>query len=219
MAEKYTLLLVDDHFIVRNGIKMLMEHIPEVGKIYEAGSAAEAIKMCHEQDFDIIFMDINMPDMNGMEATEVLLKMKPHLKIVCLSMHGEYAYVSKMLSLGVSGYLMKDCEPEEFPLAVRTVGSGKKYYGKGITDMLIERHTTFGRNNQLAADAKVVHEITPRELEIVSFIVQGLTNVEIAQKLMLSSRTIDAHRRNILQKTNCKNTAALVKYALDNRLV
>ena len=218
MEKKYSILLVDDHKIVRNGLRMIIEGITEIESITEANNGKEAIEICRDNNFDVIFMDINMPEMNGMDAAEEILKIKSDAKIVCLSMHNEYVYISKMLSIGAYGYFLKDCEPEEFPLAIKTVANNQKYYGKGVTDILIYKQAVgLNKNNDKAN--KINSDITDREIEVIALIVEGLTNAEIANKLHLSTRTIDAHRRNILSKTNCKNTAALVKYAIENKLV
>jgi two-component system nitrate/nitrite response regulator NarL len=120
-----------------------------------------------------------------------------------------------MLALGAYGYLIKDCDPEEFYLAIKAVANNQKYYSRGVTDILINKHlSTEDKNGN-----KIVNEISEREIEVLKYIIDGYTNAEIATKLFLSTRTIDSHRRNILKKTNCKNSAALVKFAMDNKLV
>ncbi|CAG0993380.1 Transcriptional regulatory protein DegU [Flavobacteriales bacterium] len=213
--KKRNILLVDDHVLVRNGLKLMLQSNPEVGQITEASNGHDAINLCSEKEFDMVFMDINMPEMNGIETSEIILKMKPQTKIVCLSMHNEFTYISKMLDIGAYGYLLKDCEPEEFSIAIRSVANNQKYYSRGVTDVLIKKHLT--KNTDTGKESQI--EISGRELEVLKFIIDGLTNAEIAGKLVLSIRTVDSHRRNILKKTNCKNTAALVKYAIENRLV
>jgi DNA-binding NarL/FixJ family response regulator len=215
MNKKQNILLVDDHALVRNGLKMILEKNPAIAQITEACNGKEAVNLCNEKNYDLVFMDINMPELNGIDATEIILKMKPETKIVCLSMHNEYTYVSKMLALGAYGYLIKDCDPEEFYLAIKAVANNQKYYSRGVTDILINKHlSTEDKNGN-----KIVNEISEREIEVLKYIIDGYTNAEIATKLFLSTRTIDSHRRNILKKTNCKNSAALVKFAMDNKLV
>lgn len=215
MNKKKNILLVDDHSLVRNGIKMMLEKNPEVAQITEACNGKDAVNLCNEKDYDMVFMDINMPELNGIDATEIILKMKPNTKIVCLSMHNEYAYVSKMLALGAYGYLIKDCDPEEFSLAIKAVSNNQKYYSRGVTDILINKHL----NSDNVEKNKKLNDISEREIEVLKYVVEGLTNAEIGAKLFLSTRTIDSHRRNILKKTNCANTAALVKFAIDNKLI
>lgn len=215
MNKKKNILLVDDHSLVRNGIKMMLEKNPEVAQITEASNGKDAVNFCNEKDYDMVFMDINMPELNGIDATEIILKMKPNTKIVCLSMHNEYAYVSKMLALGAYGYLIKDCDPEEFSLAIKAVSNNQKYYSRGVTDILINKHL----NSDNSQKNKKLNDISEREIEVLKYVVEGLTNAEIGAKLFLSTRTIDSHRRNILKKTNCANTAALVKFAIDNKLI
>lgn len=215
MNKKQNILLVDDHALVRNGLKMILEKNPAIAQITEACNGKDAVNLCNEKNYDLVFMDINMPELNGIDATEIILKMKPETKIVCLSMHNEYTYVSKMLALGAYGYLIKDCDPEEFSLAIKAVANNQKYYSRGVTDILINKHlSTEDKNGN-----KIVNEISEREIEVLKYIIDGYTNAEIATKLFLSTRTIDSHRRNILKKTNCKNSAALVKFAMDNKLV
>lgn len=215
MNKKKNILLVDDHSLVRNGIKMMLEKNPEVAQITEACNGKDAVNLCNEKDYDMVFMDINMPELNGIDATEIILKMKPNTKIVCLSMHNEYSYVSKMLALGAYGYLIKDCDPEEFSLAIKAVSNNQKYYSRGVTDILINKHL----NSDNVEKNKKLNDISEREIEVLKYVVEGLTNAEIGAKLFLSTRTIDSHRRNILKKTNCANTAALVKFAIDNKLI
>jgi len=215
MNKKKNILLVDDHSLVRNGIKMMLEKNSEIAQITEACNGKDAVNLCNEKDYDMVFMDINMPELNGIDATEIILKMKPNTKIVCLSMHNEYSYVSKMLALGAYGYLIKDCDPEEFSLAIKAVSNNQKYYSRGVTDILINKHL----NADNVEKNKKLNDISEREIEVLKYVVEGLTNAEIGAKLFLSTRTIDSHRRNILKKSNCANTPALVKFALENKLI
>ncbi|WKZ74884.1 MAG: response regulator transcription factor [Vicingaceae bacterium] len=129
--KKRNILLVDDHVLVRNGLKLMLQSNPEVGQITEASNGHDAINLCSEKEFDMVFMDINMPEMNGIETSEIILKMKPQTKIVCLSMHNEFTYISKMLDIGAYGYLLKDCEPEEFSIAIRSVANNQNIIAVG----------------------------------------------------------------------------------------
>lgn len=214
--KKLVLLLVEDHALVREGLKKVIETFSFVHRIDTASHGAEAIEKVKKNNYDLILMDISMPEMNGVEATQAILQLKPHQKILGLSMHAEESFISEMIRKGAKGYVLKDADVEEIAEAIQSVANGKTYLSSKASEILI---------NILRADQKTssrlqnaTYDLSAREKEILHYIINGYTNKEIAEKLNLSSRTIDAHRRNILQKTGCKNTAALVKWAIEKNI-
>lgn len=214
--KKLVLLLVEDHTLVREGLKKVIETFSFVHRIDTASHATEAIEKVRKNNYDLILMDISMPEMNGIEATEAILQLKPQQKILGLSMHAEESFISEMIRKGAQGYVLKDADVEEIAEAIQSVVSGKSYLSDKASKVLID----ILRSGQKppSQSNNTIHILSLREKEILHYIINGYTNKEIAEKLNLSSRTIDAHRRNILQKTGCKNTAALVKWAIENNI-
>lgn len=209
------ILLVDDHDIVRDGIQMLLED--EVGfKIAaEAENGDEALEACEEHDIDLIIMDINMPGMNGIEATEKIKETYPEIKVLALTMMDEDQHIRQMIEAGASGYILKSSDKIELVKAISTIIDGKHYFSDDATQSVMMDLVKGTTENQQSDPGN----ITDREKEVLELIVQQYTNQEIAEELYISTRTVDAHRRNLLQKTGSKNTAGLVTYAIKHDLV
>lgn len=157
-----------------------------------------------------------MPELNGIEATEIIMKQKPDTKILVFSAYDKEKEVRKMLELGALGYVLKDDAPDELFEAIKAVSEGKQYLSRNVSNKLLNNLflKNDGKREQVQADI-----ISERELEVLRYICDGFTNKEIGEKLNISERTVDSHRRNLLQKTNCKNSAELVKYAFTNNLI
>ncbi len=212
---KIKILLVDDHQIVRDGIKaMLLPVKDEIEIAAEASNGAEAVQMIEKEPYDVVLMDINMPELNGIDATEIIKKRHPATRILALTMHAEEGFIVNMIKAGADGYILKESGRDELVNAIKAVRGGKKYYSNEVSVTMI---------NSMLSDkpsaTKVVGDLSKRELEVLQLIVDGFTNMEIADKLFISNRTVDTHRRNLLQKLNVRNTAELVKFALKNGLV
>lgn len=207
--------IVDDHKIVRDGIKIMVEDHPGFDIICEAENGKEAIEQCSSHQVDVVIMDITMPVMDGIEATKTLKEKYPDIKVLALTMLSEDQHIRKMIKAGASGYILKNSGKQELIKAIETIVDGKHYFSNDATQAILQELVTPKVNK--VNDADDVH-ITERELEVLKLIVNEFTNQEIADKLYVSVRTIDAHRRNLLQKTGAKNTAGLVKYALKNKL-
>ena len=217
---KAKLLLVDDHKVVRDGIKYTLElHGKLEVEIDEAESGSEAIRMAKLFKYDLIIMDITMPDVDGVEATTEITKQDKNIKILALSMHDEEYHIVRMMQAGAFGYMLKDGGSEEMIKAITTVLKGERFYSSAVAvklmgnyhDDIVDRKP---RSRQLYKGL-----LTKRELEVLNLIADELTNEEIAKKLFVSKRTIDAHRQNILNKTQVKNTAGLIRYMVKNNLV
>lgn len=212
---KYRIILVDDHTLFRNGLKGLLDMRPECEVVGEASDGEEFLELLAKVEADVVFLDIDMPRMNGIDAAREALKRRPGLNIITLSMHGDEEYYFSMVSLGVKGFLLKNSDFEEVITAVTTVAGGGSYFSQDLLCALVGslKHTS------ASTDAGREEELSEREREILLQICKGLSNQEIADVLFISKRTVDKHRANILDKTGCRNTANLVVYAIKNGLV
>ena len=208
------ILLVDDHDIVRDGIRMLLEDEVGFGIEAEAENGEEAIDACKEHDIDLIIMDISMPGMNGIEATEKIKESSPDIKVLALTMMDEDQHIRQMIEAGASGYILKSSDKIELVDAITTILEGKHYFSNDATQSVM-MDLVKGTDEKDETDPG---NITDREKEVLELIVQQHTNQEVADKLHISTRTVDAHRRNLLQKTGAKNTAGLVTYAIKHNL-
>jgi DNA-binding NarL/FixJ family response regulator len=213
--DKVKLFLVDDHKIFREGLKHLIE-VEEVGTVIaEAGNGQEFLTKLEDATPDIVLMDISMPQMNGIEATQLARDKYPDLKVLALSMHGDEEYYYKMIEAGVKGFLLKDSGIKEIERAIYAVLDGESYFSNELLRQIIS-----GMNHKKGNESAIEKDgISARELEVLKLICAGLTNEEIADKLCISAQTVKGHRSNLLSKTNCKNSASLVMYAIKNKVV
>ncbi|MBN2745193.1 MAG: response regulator transcription factor [Bacteroidales bacterium] len=205
------IIIVDDHKLFREGLSFLLENSGLPITIREASGASELFALIANQKPDIVFMDIEMSEMNGIDVTKLLLDKFPEIKVLGLSMYCDDYYYSEMINAGAVGFLMKNSSFEQVKQAVLDVMEGKNYFSSEILNLIV---SNLRRNQSLIGNA----ELTARELEVLVLICEGLSNHQIADRLFLSKRTIDKHRENILLKTNSKNTAELVVYAIRNRI-
>ncbi len=222
--EKYTILQVDDHALFRNGLKLLLNSHPRFRVVGATGREMLGWLEQAERLPDVVLLDIAMPDMNGIEAAAEALKHWPELRIITLSMYGEEDYYFKMVSQGVKGFLLKNSDITEVYAAIEAVLEGGSYFSQELLFNLVSnlRSSSDSEAEELPeAEEEATDEaaLSAREKEILLLICKGMTNYEIADTLFISKRTVDKHRANILEKTNCKNTANLVVYAIKNGLV
>ena len=204
------IVLVDDHALFRNGLKGLISMREGYSVVGEAGDGSEFLEMLPTLEADVIFMDISMPNVGGEEATRKALALRPDLNIITLSMFGDEAYYTRMVEAGAKGFLLKDSAIEEVFEAIDAVVSGGDYFSQRLLSSM---------SGRLRGTEHPSAELSSREIEVLLSICRGLSNQEIADKLFISKRTVDAHRANILEKTGCKNTASLVVYAIKHHLV
>jgi DNA-binding NarL/FixJ family response regulator len=209
------LLLADDHKIVRDGIKLMLEPQAGIDVVAEADNGKEVLKKLKDQVIDLVVMDINMPEMDGVTATKTIKENFPNVKVLALTMSNDDLHIRQMIQAGASGYIMKSAGRNELKEAIETIMEGKHYFSHEATQSIM-MDLVKGKGKSSTPDP--IH-ITDRELEILELIVKEFTNQEIAEKLFISSRTVDAHRRNLLQKTGARNTAGLVKYAFQHNLI
>lgn len=211
---KPKLIIVDDHLIFRQGLTSLINFENIATVIGEASNGIEFLSLLSSLKPDLVLMDIDMPHMNGMEATKKALEIMPDLKIIAFTMYADEEYYYKMIDMGVKGFILKSSGINELEKAIQDVVMGESYFSNELLRKIINN---MGRN----ADKKPVDSgrLTARELEVLQHICLGLNNEEMADKLFISAKTIKSHRSNILEKTNCKNTPALILYAVKNKLI
>ena len=214
-SQKLKIYIVDDHKLFREGLKLLLSNQEFVRHIYEASNGKEFIENLSFVDCDIVLMDIEMPEMNGIEATGAALRVKPGLKVIVLSMYGDEQYYYKMVDAGVKGFVLKNSGIEKVIEAIHRVAAGENYFSEELLVNILNHMREGGKPEPEVPD----NEISGRELEILYHVCLGLSNQEIADKLFISKRTVDKHRANLLSKTGCRNTAALVMYAIKNKMI
>ena len=213
--EKISLIIVDDHKIFRDGLKLLLSRFPNLELLGEASNGAEFLELIKTKMPDIVFMDINMPKIDGLEATRLALQQNPDMKIIVLTTFLEETYIEQMITAGVEGYMLKNSELNEFDRAIHRVYAGGNYFSEEIVGMLLSDIKRF-RNQQDHSDK---HGFTTRETEILKLICKGLGNEQIANSTFVSVKTVEKYKRILFQKTNTRNTVNLVIYAFKNQLV
>lgn len=205
--KKWNIYLVDDHALFREGLRFLLQKMDGVSMIYEAENGAELLQGLEQYEVDLILLDIEMPVMNGIETAERALKIRPDMKIIALSMYADDNYYASMIEAGADGFLLKNSSFSEVKRAIEEVMNGKNYFSLEILQAILNRLNR-------PKEQKEAQELTERENEVLFHICQGLSNTQIAEELGISKRTVDKHRENLLQKTQSKNTANLVIYAI-----
>ncbi len=210
--EKIRIIITDDHQLFRNGLKILLNAFPEFEVTGEASNGEEFLKLIRDTCADVALMDINMPEMDGIEATRKALKICPELDIIALSMYGEEEYYYKMVDAGAKGFILKDSDISEVKEAILTVNNGGSFFSQELLYHVIQK-IKHRENESKSAN------LSKREKEILLKICEGLSNQEIAENLFISKRTVDKHRANLLGKTNSKNTASLILFAIRHKLI
>lgn len=215
MSAPLSIILADDHALVRAGIRTLLEKLPGVTILAEAGDGRETIALAHARQPDLVIMDITMPGMNGFEATARIVREVPKSKVLILSMHTAEDYVLQALRAGASGYLLKDAATAELELALTAVRRGQTYLSPTISTEVLARHRQHA-NDPRAEQTKT---LTPRMREIVQLIAEGRSTKEIAFLLNLSVKTVETHRMHLMARLNLHDVAGVVRYALRTGLI
>ncbi len=216
-AEKIKVLLTDDHKLIRDGIKSMLENTVDIEVIGSVSSGEESINETRQNRPDVILMDIMMRGMTGIEATRWIKEFDPTIKIVLVTMEISKEYVSAGIKSGVDGYLPKDVDKETLLEAVRTVHAGGRFFNDAIMKLVFE---DFYSNEKLkSTDKKLPNDLTKREHEILGLVASGRTNKEVAEALFISIKTVETHKTHILDKLGLKNTTALIKYAIKNNII
>ena len=215
--ENVHILIVDDHKVVREGLKFMLEDTEYFKSlIEETDTEAGAVQRCQVFDYDIVLMDINIREGSGLAATQKILSFNEETKIIALSMFDDETNIHNMIKAGVSGYVLKNAGEDELVKAIRTVLAGDNYYSNEVAQTLLNIQNR-KKINIGSKGGRLT--ITRREKEIITLITEEFTNDEIATKLDISRRTVEGHRKNILLKLGLKNTAGLVRFAVENSLV
>ncbi|GAB1445773.1 response regulator transcription factor [Flammeovirgaceae bacterium] len=213
--EKIKVVIADDHRILRIGIKALLENEPEIEIVTEADDAHHLHTILKKQVVDVILMDIDLGNSNGVVLTREIKQLYPDISILALTQHEEHDLILDMLDAGANGYLIKNCSREELVASIFAVVKGEKYFSQGVSAALIRVLNNSRKKSTVTSESV----LTDREKEVIGLIAQELSNQKIAEKLFISVRTVDTHRRNIMEKIQARNTAGLVKYAMENGLL
>jgi DNA-binding NarL/FixJ family response regulator len=213
---KIKVLVADDHTIVRKGLCALLKGEADITVIGEARDGKEVIRIVGELSPDVIVMDINMPLLNGIEATRSIKKVHPAMGIIILTMYADEGYVHEAILAGASGFLLKNTIPQDLCAAIRAVSRGESFLSPSISKTMIERYTRLSPSDK--GEPKEV-ELTAREREVVQLIAEGHTNREIAELLFISFKTVEVHKYNIQKKLNISGTALLTQYAIRKGLI
>lgn len=210
------LLLVDDHAVVRSGLKMLLGGHEEMEIVGEAGSAEEALAETERVQPNVILMDIGLPDKTGIEATREIKEKFPDANIVALTIHEDEEYFFQMLDAGASGYVPKRAAPEELITAIRAASEGEVYLYPSLAKLLVR---DFFNPDRTAEEAANLDGLTPREHEVLTHLAEGASNNEIAESLVISPKTVERHRENIMRKLNLHSRSELVRYAIRKGII
>ena len=209
MAAPSKIFIVDDHQMVVDGLKLLIGDIPGFQVIGESNNPTEVAELLDELNPDILLTDINMNGMSGVELTRLVKRTRPHIKVLALSMFGDSQVVAEMMDAGVNGFILKNTGRGELEDALRKIAGGQDYFSAEVTRSLVRSYKDNAEGNHL----------TDREIEIIRMIEKELSNKQIADKLFISERTVETHRKNILRKTNTQTVVGLLKYAYERKII
>jgi len=209
--EKISVLLVEDHEVVRKGLKNLIEEEDLIEVVGEAEDGARAVKKARELDPDMVVMDISMPNLNGLEATRRILKGDPETKVLILTVHSDKEYIFRVLKAGASGYILKKAAPEELITAIRTIHGGEVYLSPSVSTKVVNQFTN-DMGEPRTED--LYEELTNREREVLQLIAEGNSTSDIADTLSISTNTVSTHRRHIMEKLDLYSVAELTQFAI-----
>lgn len=212
-------MLVDDHSIVRDGIRLLLEQAEGLEIIDEANDGEEALEKLKTKQPDLVLMDISLPGMSGIQTTQVISRLYKSVRVLMLSMHNNEDYILRSVEAGAYGYILKDSSSDEMIKAIRMISAGEKYYSSPVASIILS-----GYMQQLKKGSKQGREVQPsrlsnKEKEILQFLVDGMSSREIAERLQLSVRTVDNHRANMMRRLQVRNAAELVRIAVEEKLI
>lgn len=214
MENLIKILIADDHKIVIDGIKSLLTEESSFRVVGEVDNGQQVLEFIKENEVDVFLVDVTMPVMNGIETTKALKEVLPEAKILALTMHEDPQYFKKMVEAGASGYILKNTDKHELVKAIQLIAEGRNYFSNEMYSDYIMGRIKPGKESE---DPEMF--LTKREIEVLKLIADEMKNHEIAEKLFISTRTVDTHRRNLLQKLDVKNTAGLVRYALKSGII
>ena len=206
-----SILLVEDHTLVRSGIRSLLDQSSALRVVGETGDGREALRLCRELTPDIVLADVEMPDLNGIETTRQILAQNDKTKVIMLSMHGDRQYVLESLRAGASGYVLKDAAVAELLRAIEWVASGRRYLSPPLADLVMDDYVQRAAGKNMASD---LDKVSAREREILQLVAEGNSSAAIAAQLHISVRTVDTHRFSVMNKLNIHSIAGLTKFAI-----
>jgi len=210
------ILIADDHGIVRAGLKLMLERIHDMEVVGEAADGREAVRLAKELEPNIVIMDIGMPLLNGLDATNQIVGGNERIGVIILSMHMDESYIVRALDSGAKGYLLKDHADDDLERAIRSVGSGKPFFSPTIAQALLEDYVRLMRERRVHDSFDL---LTEREREILQLLAEGKSNKEVAAVLGVSPYTVETHRTNLMQKLGLHNTAEIVLYAVRKAII
>jgi two-component system, NarL family, response regulator NreC len=216
MTKQIRILLVDDHDVVRSGVRMLLENESDLVILGEAGSGLQALELVEKLDLDIVIMDITLPDMSGIEVTQRIKKSHPKVAVVALTIHEDQQYFFEMLQVGASAYVPKRAAPNDLITAIRAAYRGEMYIYPSLARLLVTDFLTRAKEGEEKA---TMNDLTPREQEVLAMLAEGKTNDEIADKLVISHHTVARHRENLMSKLGLHSRSDLVRYAIRKGLI
>ena len=208
------IVLADDHILFREGLKSLLKEDPDLVIVGETGNGREAVELCRDLSPDIIIMDVTMPELNGIEACRKVTLECPETKVIAVSMHSSRRFVVDMLRAGAVGYLLKDCAFQELAIALSAVRSEKVYLSPSIASVVVERIS-----DSSSDEVSMASQLTPREREVLQLLAEGRRTSEVASRLFLSVKTVQTHRRNIMDKLDLHSLPELTRYAIREGLI
>lgn len=216
MAEKIKVMIVDDHPVITEGMQLLLSDVATIRVAATASSGREALFLLHKTEVDVVLLDVEMPMMNGIDAAREIKASFPKIKIIALTSYSEKALIQKMISVGASGYVLKNVTKEKIINAIYAVVKGEQHYSDEIAVALAKHDASEILSSHVQQDISKI--LTGREVITLKLIAQGLTNAEIAGKLFVSPKTVDNHRTNIMRKLDIHNVAGLIRFAFQNKL-
>jgi DNA-binding NarL/FixJ family response regulator len=215
MTPKINILLADDHTLLRNGIRALLEDQPDINVVGEAEDGREAVRLADQLHPNVVLMDISMPLLNGMEATRQIKREHPEINVLVLTMYDHEEYYREVLDVGASGYIIKRAAASELVAAIRAVAKGDAVLSPTITRLLLEDYL----RKEINRDVTEPDTLTPREREVLQLIAEGKTSREIAEILNLSIKTVQSHRASLMQKLDLHDRGDLIKYAIQKKII
>ncbi|MGD1891901.1 MAG: response regulator [Cyclobacteriaceae bacterium] len=208
------ILLVDDHQMFIDGLAAIFSDVDEIQVVGKCLNGAEALKQCQAANPQVVLLDINLPDMDGVEVCKKITTTHPNIKVIALTTHSEGSFISGMLNNGAKGYVLKNSDKDTLKKAIKTVHRGETFLAEEVTEALIQDMMPNNKSSRT-----LIPKLTRREKEVLALIVEEYTTQEIADKLFISLNTVETHRKNLLHKLNVRNTAGLVRSALEHKLL
>ncbi|MCX8478641.1 MAG: hypothetical protein RL138_756 [Bacteroidota bacterium] len=217
--ERVKILIADDHQLIIDTLTLLLKDAPDMDVLEEANNGEEVMQILQRRKVDLVLMDIEMPELDGIEATKQIRAKYPDVKVMALSGTKEKKTITKMLDAGAAGFVLKNCTKDELISAIRKIARGSKYFSSDVSEALMDIMAE-SKEKQKSVTAVIQRDqLTPREIEIIKLLAEGMSSPDIAKKLFRSSRTIDTHRTNIMKKIGVHNIAGLIKYAIQNGII